>query len=57
MTTETSTAVYTFHPVYGACPVCGTKGAARERRLTGGRDTCANGHQYLSANAVYPVAK
>jgi hypothetical protein len=58
MTTKTSTAItFTFHPTYGACPVCGAAGTARERRFTGGRDTCSNGHQYLSASAVYPVAK
>ena len=39
---------------YGLCPICGTAGVSRERRLNG-NDTCENGHTYPTQSAV--VAK
>ena len=37
--------------IYGLCPICGTKGVSRERRLNGD-DTCELGHKYPSKNAI-----
>jgi hypothetical protein len=36
---------------YGYCPICGAKGAARERRLDGD-DICAKNHKYPSRAAL-----
>lgn len=40
---------------YGYCPVCGSPGALRERRLNGD-DICKEGHRYPSQNAVAPTS-
>lgn len=37
-------------PLYGYCPICGSAGNTRERRLDG-NDTCINGHTYKSSDA------
>jgi len=37
--------------VYGYCPICGSKGILRERRMDGD-DKCANGHKYPSKDAT-----
>lgn len=37
--------------MYGNCPKCGSKGVSRERRPNG-NDKCANGHVYLSSEAI-----
>lgn len=36
--------------VYGNCPICGSKGVSRERRLNG-NDRCSKGHTYPSKDA------
>jgi hypothetical protein len=41
--------------VYGYCPICGAKGAARERRPNGD-DICANKHKYPSRSAIKKAA-
>ncbi len=38
------------HSPYGFCPICGSKGVSRERRLNGD-DRCAQGHRYPSSTA------
>jgi len=35
----------------GYCPVCGSEGVTRERRLNGD-DTCIKGHKYPSKDAI-----
>jgi len=37
--------------MYGHCPMCGTKGVSRERRLNG-NDLCASGHIYPSRDST-----
>lgn len=37
---------------YGFCPHCGVPGFYREKKPIGGKDTCENGHIYLSSQAV-----
>ncbi len=41
---------------YGLCPKCGKPGVTRQR-CRNGNDTCADGHQYPSADAVMESAK
>ena len=40
------------YPTYGFCPICGSRGILRERRIDG-NDTCANGHSYASNLALH----
>jgi hypothetical protein len=40
------------YPTYGFCPICGSRGISRERRING-NDICANGHSYASNLALH----
>jgi len=37
--------------MHGYCPICGSKGVSRERRING-NDTCENGHVYPSVDSL-----
>jgi hypothetical protein len=37
--------------VYGFCPICGSPGKTRERRMNGD-DICEKGHKYPSKDSV-----
>lgn len=53
--TETALTATQQAAPYGYCPICGAKGEMRERRM-GGNDTCGNGHNYKSSEAVQQAA-
>jgi len=36
---------------YGKCPICGSKGIMRERRING-NDRCEKGHVYPSRSSI-----